>query len=377
MRLEVFLTDQKIQLHKIQLPNISSGIKELTDSHAELKTGVDTQLRHLAVQLQQIISQLEELTASRAEPAVSPAAVRLTTPATQQSESSPPVRLAPPGRRSFTPPGALGGFLEFCRSSNFSRAESATYPSRGTHAVGPHKIDPGRASALPEGRGMLLLRSAGAPGERLPVKRPGSPGMRRALVSQIHDFNTPHRPLTTVTLSIKGDTTPFKAFRLRTAVSPGLPEADPREYPDLTRVPPCYHDLQEVFNKTKATSLPPHCPWDCAIDLLPGAPIPKARLYSISGPERKAMEEYIEASLRSGIIRPSSSLAGAGFFFMGKKDGSLRPCIDYSALNYITVKNRHPLPLISSAFEQLSAGENLHKTGPAERLPSCQDQGGR
>ncbi|KAI3367310.1 hypothetical protein L3Q82_008351 [Scortum barcoo] len=29
------------------------------------------------------------------------------------------------------------------------------------------------------------------------------------------------------------------------------------------------------------------------------APIPKARLYSISGPERKAMDEYIEASLRS------------------------------------------------------------------------------
>ncbi|KAI3359301.1 hypothetical protein L3Q82_002818 [Scortum barcoo] len=111
----------------------------------------------------------------------------------------------------------------------------------------------------------------------------------------------------------------------RTAVSPGLPEGDPRKYPDLTRVPPCYHDLQEVFNKTKATSLPPHRPWDCAIDLLPGAPIPKARIYSISGPERKAMEEYIEASLRSSIIRPSSLPAGAGFFFVGK--GWLAPAM--------------------------------------------------
>ncbi|KAI3359442.1 hypothetical protein L3Q82_002950 [Scortum barcoo] len=68
--------------------------------------------------------------------------------------------------------------------------------------------------------------------------------------------------------------------------------------------------------KVKATSLPPHREWDCAIDLLPGAPIPKARLYSISGPERKAMEEYIESSLRSGIIRPSSSPARTGFFFV-------------------------------------------------------------
>ncbi|KAI3373345.1 hypothetical protein L3Q82_006645 [Scortum barcoo] len=73
--------------------------------------------------------------------------------------------------------------------------------------------------------------------------------------------------------------------------------------------------------------------------------------------------------------------SGAGFFFVGKKDGSLWPCIDYSALNDITVKNRHPLPLISSAFEQLqqakiftkldlrnalpSSGSGLHQDGPA------------
>lgn len=123
------------------------------------------------------------------------------------------------------------------------------------------------------------------------------------------------------------------------------------EYPDLSKVPSCYHDVKEVFNKTKAMSLPPHCPSDCAIDLLPGAPIPKGRLYSILGPERAAMDEYISSSLKARIICPSSSPAGAGFFFVGKKDGTLRPCIDYSPLNDITVKNCYPPPLISSAFE--------------------------
>ncbi|KAK3574131.1 hypothetical protein QTP86_003418 [Hemibagrus guttatus] len=44
---------------------------------------------------------------------------------------------------------------------------------------------------------------------------------------------------------------------------------------------------------------------------------------------------------------------GAGFFFVGKKDGGLRPCIDYRGLNQITIKNWYPLPLISSAFELL------------------------
>ena len=123
--------------------------------------------------------------------------------------------------------------------------------------------------------------------------------------------------------------------------------------PDLSGVPPEYHDFRDVFSKVKATSLPPHRPYDCAIDLLPGSSPPRGRLYSLSAPEREAMEAYINDSLAAGIIRPSSSPAGAGFFFVEKKDKTLRPCIDYRGLNEITVKNRYPLPLIASAFELL------------------------
>lgn len=123
--------------------------------------------------------------------------------------------------------------------------------------------------------------------------------------------------------------------------------------PDLPGVPQEYHDLREVFCKARATSLPPHRPFDCAIDLLPGMSPPRGRIYSLSGPEREAMEKYISESLAAGIIRPSSSPAGAGFFFVEKKDKTLRPCIDYRGLNDITIKNRYPLPLISSAFELL------------------------
>lgn len=65
------------------------------------------------------------------------------------------------------------------------------------------------------------------------------------------------------------------------------------------------------------------------------------------------MEEYIWDSLAADIIRPSSSPVGAGFFFVGKKDGSLRPCIDFCGLNEITVKNTCPLPLINAVFDLL------------------------
>ncbi|KAI2646401.1 Transposon Tf2-6 polyprotein [Labeo rohita] len=130
---------------------------------------------------------------------------------------------------------------------------------------------------------------------------------------------------------------------------------------DLCNVPAEYLDLKEVFSKSRAASLPPHRPYDCAIELLPGTSPPKGKLYSLSIPEREAMEKYISDSLAAGFIRPSSSPAGAGFFFVGKKDGSLRPCIDYRGLNNITVKNTYPLPLISSAFERLQGASIFTK----------------
>ena len=135
----------------------------------------------------------------------------------------------------------------------------------------------------------------------------------------------------------------------------------PQEPPDLYLVPPIYHDLGEVFSKCCALALPPHRPYDCAIDLLPGAPLPSSRLYNSSRPEREAMEKYIKDSLSAGLMRPSSSPVGAGFFFVAKKDKSLRPCIDFRGLNSITVKNKYALPLISSAFEPLQGATVFSK----------------
>ncbi len=111
--------------------------------------------------------------------------------------------------------------------------------------------------------------------------------------------------------------------------------------------PDCFPDMP------RASKLPPHRPWDCAIDLLLGEPVPRGRIYPLSIPEQKAMEEYIEEALEQECIRPSTSPAASSFFLVAKKDGGLRPCIDYWALNKITVKFRYPLPLVLAALEQL------------------------
>lgn len=71
----------------------------------------------------------------------------------------------------------------------------------------------------------------------------------------------------------------------------------------LVNVLEAYHDLRADFSlKSQASSLSPQCPYDCAIDLLPGTPPPRGCLYSLSGSEWEAMEKYIHDSQVAGII---------------------------------------------------------------------------
>ncbi|KAI2645331.1 Transposon Tf2-6 polyprotein [Labeo rohita] len=104
------------------------------------------------------------------------------------------------------------------------------------------------------------------------------------------------------------------------------PSASPETLKPKSLIPDEYQDLLEAFSTVKATHLPPHRAGDCTIDLVPGAVPSRGRIFPLSQPESEAMN---------------------------KKDGGLRPCIDYRALNAITVKYRYPLPLVPSALEQL------------------------
>jgi len=80
---------------------------------------------------------------------------------------------------------------------------------------------------------------------------------------------------------------------------------------------------------------------------------PATCVYPLSIPEQKATEEYIQEALQQRFIRPSTSPVASSFFFVARKDGGLRPCIDYCHLNSQTVKYSYPLPLVPAALEQL------------------------
>jgi hypothetical protein len=82
------------------------------------------------------------------------------------------------------------------------------------------------------------------------------------------------------------------------------------------------------------------------------APIYKTP-FRMTTPELIELKEHIKELLEKGFIHPSSSPWGAPMIFIPKKDGTQRLCMDYRALNEVTVKNKYLLPRIHDLFDQL------------------------
>ena len=65
------------------------------------------------------------------------------------------------------------------------------------------------------------------------------------------------------------------------------------------------------------------------------------------------MNKHIDDQLAKGYNEPSTSPYAAPFFFIKKKDGSLRPIYNYRKLNEWTIRNHYPLPLIPELIYRL------------------------
>lgn len=125
--------------------------------------------------------------------------------------------------------------------------------------------------------------------------------------------------------------------------------------PAKLEIPTEYMEWAEVFSEAKADELPnpEQGAWEHAIDTDEGKQPPYGPVYNLSETELVILREYIEENLKKRWIRRSTSPAGAPIFFVPKQDGTLRLCVDYRGLNDITIKNRHPLPLISETLDRM------------------------
>jgi hypothetical protein len=65
------------------------------------------------------------------------------------------------------------------------------------------------------------------------------------------------------------------------------------------------------------------------------------------------IEKEIKELLAMGHIKPSTSLFASSIVLVLKKDGTLRMCIDYRALNKKTIKNRYSISRIDELMEEL------------------------
>jgi hypothetical protein len=102
-------------------------------------------------------------------------------------------------------------------------------------------------------------------------------------------------------------------------------------------------EFLDVFPE-ELPGMPPERKVEFAVELIPGtAPISK-RAYRVSGPELVELKKQIDELLEKGYIRPSTSPWVAPVLFVEKKDGTKKMCIDYRALNEVTMKNKYPLP---------------------------------
>jgi hypothetical protein len=143
------------------------------------------------------------------------------------------------------------------------------------------------------------------------------------------------------------------------ALSPDVPTSSVQ--PDQSAGPPggevpwvskLLSEFSEVFQDPLPPGLPPERSEGHSIPTEPGHPPPFRSMYRLSPLEYRELEKQVTKFLKDGKLEVSQSPYGAPVLFVPKPNGrGLRLCVDYRALNSITVKNRCTIPRIDDLLD--------------------------
>ena len=122
---------------------------------------------------------------------------------------------------------------------------------------------------------------------------------------------------------------------------------------EMDIVPLELHSWLPGFDIEKARKMPEtRSPYNFTIQLVEGKELPQfAKLYWLMPGQMEEVKKQIEELEQCRMISPSKSCIAAPLFFVPKKDRTQRMCINYCALNEITVKDAYPLPNMEALLE--------------------------
>ena len=105
-----------------------------------------------------------------------------------------------------------------------------------------------------------------------------------------------------------------------------------------------HHPVVQSFPDVFAVlppGLPPNRGVGMSINTGDSSPVSKP-MYRLSPKEKAEVERQLAVLVEKGFVQPSHSAWGAPVIFVAKKSGELRMCVDYRALNQVTVKDKYP-----------------------------------
>jgi len=112
-----------------------------------------------------------------------------------------------------------------------------------------------------------------------------------------------------------------------------------------------YKILFEKENNQK--TLLKHQSWDHKIKLVDDKKLTKQFIYSLLTEKLNALQQYLKENMWKEFIKESQSSAEYSILFISKMNESLRLCVEYKALNNITIKNSYSLSLIAELQNKL------------------------
>jgi hypothetical protein len=118
-------------------------------------------------------------------------------------------------------------------------------------------------------------------------------------------------------------------------------------------------EFQGLFEELHG--LPPARPHDHRIPLIQGSPPVNVRPYRYPHYQKNEIERIVVGLLNTGEIRPSTSPYSSPVLLVKKHDGSWRLCVDYRALNRVTIKDKFPIPMVDELLDELQGAQYFSK----------------